>query len=75
MTPNRSTVWSGSYAHDEPVAGKDVSAVVAAMDECANGLREIGLACSSISRQQFHSTRFLSVLPASSERGNPPIML
>src|SRR6266704_2824324 len=38
------TVWSGSYAHDEPVAGKDVSAVVSAMDRnVQNGLREISL--------------------------------
>jgi len=35
-------VWTRSYTHDEPVAGKDVPAVVAALDRnVQNGLREI----------------------------------
>jgi cholesterol transport system auxiliary component len=35
-------VWSHFYSHDEPVKGKDVSAVVAAMDRnVQNGLREV----------------------------------
>jgi ABC-type uncharacterized transport system auxiliary subunit len=35
-------VWSHSYTHDEPVDGKNVSAVVAAMDRSVqNGLREV----------------------------------
>jgi ABC-type uncharacterized transport system auxiliary subunit len=38
----RATVWTGSYTHDEPVAGKDVPAVVAALDRnVQNGLHEI----------------------------------
>jgi len=36
------TVWTGSYTHDEPVARKEVPAVVAALDRnVQNGLREI----------------------------------
>lgn len=36
------TVWNHSYSHDEPVKGKDVSAVVAAMDRnVQSGLREV----------------------------------
>jgi ABC-type uncharacterized transport system auxiliary subunit len=36
------TVWTGSYTHDEPVTGKDVPAVVAALDRnVQNGLHEI----------------------------------
>jgi ABC-type uncharacterized transport system auxiliary subunit len=36
------TVWSRSYSHDEPVNGKDVSAVVAAMDRnVQSGLSEV----------------------------------
>jgi ABC-type uncharacterized transport system auxiliary subunit len=36
------SVWNGSYKHDEPVSGKEVSEVVAAMDRnVQNGLREI----------------------------------
>lgn len=36
------TVWNRSYSHDEPVNGKDVSAVVAAMDRnVQNGLSEV----------------------------------
>jgi ABC-type uncharacterized transport system auxiliary subunit len=32
------TVWSHYYAHDEPVSGKDISAVVAALDRSAQGI-------------------------------------
>lgn len=36
------TVWNRSYSHDEPVDGKNVSAVVAAMDRnVQNGLSEV----------------------------------
>ena len=36
------TVWNRSYSHDEPVDGKDVSAVVAAMDRnVQSGLNEV----------------------------------
>ena len=36
------TVWNRSYSHDEPVNGKDVSAVVAAMDRnVQSGLSEV----------------------------------
>ena len=36
------TVWSRSYSHDEPVDGKSVPAVVAAMDRnVQNGLNEV----------------------------------
>jgi ABC-type uncharacterized transport system auxiliary subunit len=36
------TVWTHSYSHDEPVRGKDVSAVVAAMDRnVQSGLSEV----------------------------------
>jgi ABC-type uncharacterized transport system auxiliary subunit len=36
------TVWNRSYSHDEPVKGKDVSAVVAAMDRnVQSGLSEV----------------------------------
>jgi ABC-type uncharacterized transport system auxiliary subunit len=51
------TVWSGSYAHDEPVAGKDVSAVVAAMDRnLQNGLRKISMGLDQYFAAQFHTT-------------------
>lgn len=37
-----STVWNHSYSHDEPAKGKDVSAVIAAMDHnVQNGLSEV----------------------------------
>jgi ABC-type uncharacterized transport system auxiliary subunit len=37
-----STVWNRSYSHDEPVSGRDVSAVVAAMDRnVQSGLSEV----------------------------------
>jgi ABC-type uncharacterized transport system auxiliary subunit len=32
------TVWSQYYSHDEPVSGKDVSAVVAALDRNVQGI-------------------------------------
>jgi ABC-type uncharacterized transport system auxiliary subunit len=32
------TVWSQYYSHDEPVSGKDVSAVVAALDHNVQGI-------------------------------------
>jgi ABC-type uncharacterized transport system auxiliary subunit len=36
------TVWNHSYSHDEPVRGKDVSAVVAALDRnVQSGLSEV----------------------------------
>ena len=36
------TVWSYSYSHDQPVNGKDISAVVAAMDrDVQSGLSEV----------------------------------
>jgi cholesterol transport system auxiliary component len=36
------TVWSHSYSHDQPVDGKDVSAVVAAMNrDVQSGLNEV----------------------------------
>ena len=36
------TVWNHSHSHDEPVKGKDVSAVVAAMDRnVQKGLPEV----------------------------------
>jgi ABC-type uncharacterized transport system auxiliary subunit len=47
------TVWSRSYSHDEPVSGKDVTGVVAALNRnVQSGLREVtgGL-------EQFFSTR------------------
>lgn len=31
------TVWTHYYTHDEPVGGKDITAVVAALDRCAQG--------------------------------------
>src|SRR6266571_9221295 len=47
------TVWSRSYSHDEPVSGKDVTAVVAALNRnVQSGLSEVmgGL-------EQYFSTR------------------
>ena len=32
------TVWSHYYSHDEPAGGKDVSAVVAALDRNVQGI-------------------------------------
>ena len=37
-TKSGTTVWSHYYAHDEPVGGKDVSAVVAALDRNVQGI-------------------------------------
>jgi ABC-type uncharacterized transport system auxiliary subunit len=37
-TKTGATVWSHYYAHDEPVSGKDVAAVVAALDRGAQGI-------------------------------------
>jgi ABC-type uncharacterized transport system auxiliary subunit len=36
-TKTGATVWSHYYAHDEPVSGKDVAAVVAALDRNVQG--------------------------------------
>jgi ABC-type uncharacterized transport system auxiliary subunit len=47
------TVWSRSYSHDEPVKGKDVSAVVAAMDRNVQS----GLSAVLESLDQYFSTR------------------
>jgi ABC-type uncharacterized transport system auxiliary subunit len=63
----RTTVWSHSYSHDEPVNGKSVSAVVAAMDRnVQSGLSEIvgGL-------DHYFSARgtIISTAPAHSEAG------
>jgi ABC-type uncharacterized transport system auxiliary subunit len=41
-------VWTHSYAHDEPVSGKDVSAVVAALDQ--NAQRGISEAEASLNQ-------------------------
>ena len=41
-TKTGSTVWTHYYSHDEPVSGKDISAVVAALDRNAQrGMAEI----------------------------------
>jgi ABC-type uncharacterized transport system auxiliary subunit len=48
-----STVWTHYYSHDEPVSGKDVSAVVAALDR--NAQRGMGEVKSSL--EQYFSTR------------------
>jgi ABC-type uncharacterized transport system auxiliary subunit len=37
-TKSGATVWSQYYAHDEPVSGKDVGAVVAALDRNVHGI-------------------------------------
>jgi ABC-type uncharacterized transport system auxiliary subunit len=47
------TVWSHYYSHDEPVTGKDVGAVVAALDR--NALR--GMAEVKSSLEQYFSAR------------------
>jgi len=51
-----STVWTHYYSHDEPVSGKDVSAVVAALDR--NAQRGMGEVKSSL--EQYFSTRSLN---------------
>lgn len=59
------TVWNHSYSHDEPVKGKDVSAVVAAMDRnVQSGLSELlgGL-------EQYFSAHAASASAAHHDRG------
>jgi ABC-type uncharacterized transport system auxiliary subunit len=52
-TKTGSTVWTHFYSHDEPVSGKDVSAVVAALDRNAQrGMSEV-----KSSLEQYFSTR------------------
>ncbi len=55
-TKTGSTVWTHYYSHDEPVTGKDISAVVAALDR--NTQRGMGEVKSSL--EQFFSTRSLN---------------
>jgi ABC-type uncharacterized transport system auxiliary subunit len=55
-TKTGSTVWTHYYSHDEPVSGKDISAVVAALDR--NAQRGMGEVKSSL--DQFFSTRSLN---------------
>ena len=52
-TKTGSTVWTHYYSHDEPVTGKDVSAVVAALDR--NAQRGMGEVKSSL--DQYFSSR------------------
>src|SRR6202521_154360 len=55
-TKTGSTVWTYYYSHDEPVSGKDISAVVAALDRNAQrGMGEVKL-----SLEQYFSTRSLN---------------
>jgi ABC-type uncharacterized transport system auxiliary subunit len=49
-------VWTHYYSHDEPVSGKDVAAVVAALDR--NAQRGMGELKSSL--EQFFSSRSLN---------------
>lgn len=51
-----SVVWTHYYSHDEPVTGKDISAVVAALDR--NAQRGMGEVKSSL--DQYFSTRSLN---------------
>jgi ABC-type uncharacterized transport system auxiliary subunit len=53
-TKSGSTVWTHYYLHDEPVSGKDVSAVVAALDH--NAQRGVSEVKSSL-EQYFSSHR------------------
>jgi ABC-type uncharacterized transport system auxiliary subunit len=55
-TKSGSTVWTHYYSHDEPVTGKDISAVVAALDR--NAQRGMGEVKSSL--DQYFSTRSLN---------------
>ena len=55
-TKSGSTVWTHFYSHDEPVSGKDISAVVAALDR--NAQRGMGEVKSSL--DQYFSTRSLN---------------
>lgn len=51
-----STVWTHYYTHDEPVSGKDISAVVAALDRNAQrGMTEV-----ESSLDQYFSSRTLN---------------
>ena len=52
-TRTGSIVWTHYYSHDEPVSGKDISAVVAALDR--NSQRGMGEVKSSL--EQYFSTR------------------
>jgi ABC-type uncharacterized transport system auxiliary subunit len=52
-TKSGSTVWTHYYSHDEPVSGKDISAVVAALDR--NAQRGMGEVKSSL--EQYFSAR------------------
>jgi ABC-type uncharacterized transport system auxiliary subunit len=50
------TVWTHFYTHDEPVSGKDISAVVAALDRNAQrGMSEV-----ESSLEQYFSSRSLN---------------
>jgi ABC-type uncharacterized transport system auxiliary subunit len=52
-TKTGATVWTHYYSHDEPVSGKDISAVVAALDRNAQrGMNEV-----KSSLDQYFSTR------------------
>jgi ABC-type uncharacterized transport system auxiliary subunit len=51
-----STVWTHYYSHDEPVSGKDISAVVAALDR--NAQRGMGEVKSSL--DQYFSSHSLN---------------
>jgi ABC-type uncharacterized transport system auxiliary subunit len=52
-TKTGATVWTHYYSHDEPVSGKDISAVVAALDRNAQrGMVEV-----KSSLDQYFSTR------------------
>jgi ABC-type uncharacterized transport system auxiliary subunit len=55
-TKSGSTVWTHYYSHDEPVSGKDISSVVAALDR--NSQRGMGEVKSSL--DQYFSTRSLN---------------
>ena len=55
-TKSGSTVWTHYYSHDEPVSGKDISAVVAALDR--NAQRGMGEVKSSLG--EYFSTRSLN---------------
>jgi len=55
-TKSGSTVWTHYYSHDEPVSGKDISAVVAALDRNAQrGMSEV-----KSSLDQYFLTRSLN---------------
>ena len=56
-TKSGSTVWTHYYSHDEPVSGKDISAVVAALDR--NAQRGMGEVKSSL--DQYFSTRSIEL--------------